>query len=73
MGSEWPTCSLKEAGVQLIDCDHKTPKAQEIGFPYIGIPQMKEGNIDFDANPRPHLQKSQGGRDARAPLHEGIH
>ncbi len=52
MGSEWPICSLKEAGVQLIDCDHKTPKAQESGFPYIGIPQMKEGNIDFDANPR---------------------
>ena len=52
MGSEWPTCSLKEASVQLIDCDHKTPKAQETGFPYIGIPQMKEGNIDFDANPR---------------------
>ena len=52
MGSEWQTCTLKEAGVQLIDCDHKTPKAQESGFPYIGIPQMKEGNIDFDANPR---------------------
>ena len=52
MGSKWPTYSLKEAGVQLIDCDHKTPKAQETGFPYIGIPQMKEGNIDFDANPR---------------------
>jgi type I restriction enzyme S subunit len=52
MESKWPTCTLKEAGVQLIDCDHKTPKAQETGFPYIGIPQMKEGNIDFDANPR---------------------
>ena len=52
MASEWPSYSLKEAGVQLIDCDHKTPKAQESGFPYIGIPQMKEGNIDFDANPR---------------------
>jgi type I restriction enzyme, S subunit len=52
MGSEWPTCSLKEVGVQLIDCDHKTPKAQESGFPYIGIPQMKNGNIDFDADPR---------------------
>jgi hypothetical protein len=22
---------------------------------------------------RPHLQKSQGGQDARAPLHEDIH
>jgi len=52
LGSEWSTRSLKEVGVQLIDCDHKTPKAQESGFPYIGIPQMKNGHIDFDADPR---------------------
>jgi type I restriction enzyme S subunit len=52
MVAERSICSLKEVGVQLIDCDHKTPKAQESGFPYIGIPQMKNGNIDFDADPR---------------------
>jgi type I restriction enzyme S subunit len=52
MGNEWKTSSLKELGVQLIDCDHKTPKAVENGIPYIGIPQMDEGRINFDANPR---------------------
>ena len=43
MGSKWKTTSLKELGVQLIDCDHKTPKAVEDGIPYIGIPQMDNG------------------------------
>ena len=52
MGSEWKTSSLKELSVQLIDCDHKTPKAVENGIPYIGIPQMDNGRIDFDAKPR---------------------
>ncbi|MBF0548264.1 MAG: restriction endonuclease subunit S [Candidatus Riflebacteria bacterium] len=39
--------TLKEAGVCLIDCDHKTPTAQETGFPYVAIPQLKNGRIDF--------------------------
>ena len=45
---EWPTVTLKEAGVTLIDCDHKTPKAQEAGLPYVGIPQLKEGRVLLD-------------------------
>ena len=49
MMSDWPTVTLKEAGVTLIDCDHKTPKAQEEGFPYVGIPQLKEGRIKLDS------------------------
>ena len=52
MGSKWQSTSLKELGVRLIDCDHKTPKAVECGIPYIGIPQMDNGRINFDANPR---------------------
>ena len=52
MASEWPRATLKEAGVTLIDCVHKTPKAQDEGFPYIGIPQLKDGRVAFDANPR---------------------
>jgi type I restriction enzyme S subunit len=52
MGNKWKTTSLKELGIQLIDCDHKTPKAVEDGIPYIGIPQMDNGRINFDANPR---------------------
>ena len=52
MGSKYKKTSLKELGVELIDCDHKTPKAVESGVPYIGIPQMDNGRINFDANPR---------------------
>lgn len=39
--------SLSEAGIQLFDCDHKTPAPAEMGFPYIAIPQIKEGRIDL--------------------------
>lgn len=39
---------LNEAGVTLIDCDHKTPAAQTSGYPYIGIPQLKNGHIRLD-------------------------
>jgi type I restriction enzyme S subunit len=52
MGNKWKTTSLKELGIKLIDCDHKTPKAVEDGVPYIGIPQMDNGRINFSANPR---------------------
>ena len=52
MRSEWPLKTLNEVGVVLIDCVHKTPPAAEEGYPYIAIPQMKEGCIDFDASPR---------------------
>ena len=37
--------SLREAGVRLIDCDHRTPPAADIGFPYIAIPQLKDGRL----------------------------
>jgi len=39
--------SLREAGVLLIDCVHKTPPASEIGYPYIAIPQLKNGRLDL--------------------------
>ena len=45
MASEWNRISLREAGVTLIDCDHRTPPAAESGYPYIAIPQLKEGRI----------------------------
>lgn len=47
MASEWKTRSLREAGVTLIDCEHKTPPAAISGFPYIAIPQLKNGRIDL--------------------------
>jgi type I restriction enzyme S subunit len=39
--------TLREAGVQLFDCDHRTPTAVAEGVPYIAIPQLKDGRIDF--------------------------
>jgi len=44
---EWKLSSLKEAGVVLIDCDHRTPPAVEVGYPYIAIPQLKNGHINL--------------------------
>ena len=41
----WQIQTLREAGVQLIDCDHRTPAAQEEGYPYIAIPQLVDGRI----------------------------
>ncbi|HEX2956847.1 MAG TPA: restriction endonuclease subunit S [Chitinispirillaceae bacterium] len=48
MRSDWTKTTLKNAGVVLIDCDHKTPSAQETGFPYVGIPQLVNGRIVLD-------------------------
>ncbi len=46
--SDWPVLTLRDAGVRLIDCVHKTPPAQASGYPYVGIPQMKDGWLDFE-------------------------
>ena len=47
MPREWETLSLREAGVSLIDCDHRTPPAAESGYPYVAIPQLKQGRINL--------------------------
>ena len=39
--------TLRRAGVNLIDCDHRTPPAAEQGYPYIAIPQLKDGHVDL--------------------------
>ena len=44
---DWPVTSLREAGISLIDCEHRTPPASEGGYPYVGIPQIKDGRIDL--------------------------
>ena len=44
----WPVLALRDVGVKLIDCVHKTPVARDSGYPYIGIPQMKNYRLDFE-------------------------
>jgi type I restriction enzyme S subunit len=39
--------SLREAHVELIDCDHRTPPPAPTGHPYIAIPQLRDGRIDM--------------------------
>jgi type I restriction enzyme S subunit len=39
--------TLREAGVSLIDCEHRTPPASGSGYPYIAIPQIKNGCLDL--------------------------
>lgn len=46
--ARWQKVSLKNAGVTLIDCDHSTPPSADIGYPYIAIPQIKNGHIQLD-------------------------
>ena len=45
----WPIMSLRQAGVSLIDCEHRTPPATNDGYPYVGIPQIKNGRVDLDS------------------------
>jgi type I restriction enzyme, S subunit len=45
--SEWKELTLREAGISLIDCDHKTPLPTDKGLPYIAIPQLEDGCINF--------------------------
>ncbi|MGC8494157.1 MAG: restriction endonuclease subunit S, partial [Syntrophobacteraceae bacterium] len=47
MADEWKELSLREANVRLLDCDHKTPPATQEGYPYIAIPQIKDGRLDL--------------------------
>src|ERR1700731_2192837 len=47
MPAEWKSHTLRDAGVSLIDCEHRTPPAATTGFPYIAIPQLKAGRLDL--------------------------
>lgn len=47
MTDDWRRLSLREANVMLIDCDHRTPPASEEGYPYVAIPQLRDGHIDL--------------------------
>jgi type I restriction enzyme S subunit len=47
MAVEWEVMTLRDAGVQLLDCEHRTPPPAEIGYPYIAIPQVKDGRLNL--------------------------
>jgi len=47
MEVEWQKLTLREAGVTLIDCDHRTPPPAANGYPYVAIPQLRGGRIDL--------------------------
>lgn len=47
MASEWEALTLREAGVSLTDCDHRTPPAADTGYPYVAIPQLRGGRIEL--------------------------
>lgn len=46
-GGEWAKMTLRDAGVALIDCDHRTPPPAAAGYPYVAIPQLRDGQIDL--------------------------
>lgn len=71
--SEWRNMSLREAGVILIDCVHATPKSVDDGYPYIAIPQMKNGHIEFtDARRISHEDFIEWTRKARPQRHDVV-
>jgi type I restriction enzyme S subunit len=47
MTTDWPTMPLRDAGVSLLDCEHRTPPDAGTGYPYIAIPQIKNGRLDL--------------------------
>jgi type I restriction enzyme S subunit len=72
-GLEWKRTSLREAGVRLIDCDHRTPPATSTGYPYVAIPQLKQGRIDLsDARRISAEHFSEWTRKAKPQEHDVI-
>jgi type I restriction enzyme S subunit len=73
MAGEWRTVSLREAGVTLIDCDHRTPPAAASGYPYVAIPQLKEGRLALsDARRISHKHFIEWTRKAKPQHHDVI-
>jgi len=45
--SNYPLRRLCDVGVTLLDCQHRTPKASPVDYPYVAIPNIKEGRLDL--------------------------
>lgn len=38
---------LRDVGIRLYDCDHRTPQPAPEGYPYIAIPNVRDGRLDL--------------------------
>jgi type I restriction enzyme S subunit len=47
MTSRWDLVELADAGVSVLDCEHKTPPDAGYGHPYIAIPNLVDGRLDL--------------------------
>ncbi|MCZ0861017.1 restriction endonuclease subunit S [Methanocorpusculum sp. MG] len=47
MSNNYPLKRLCDVGVSLLDCEHKTPKPNVSGYPYIAIPDIQNGRLDL--------------------------
>ncbi|MGW4291319.1 restriction endonuclease subunit S [Streptomyces sp. NPDC004673] len=48
MDANWPFMELAQAGVQVLDCEHKTPPDAGTGHPYIAIPNIVGGRLNLE-------------------------
>jgi type I restriction enzyme, S subunit len=46
MATDWRLMALRDAGVAVIDCEHRTPAPVPQGYPYVTIPELRDGRID---------------------------
>jgi len=47
--SSWGFGELKNVGVAVLDCEHKTPPDAGEGHPYIAIPNLVDGRLDLSS------------------------
>jgi type I restriction enzyme S subunit len=47
MDSRWKMAELSQSGVEVLDCEHRTPPGVKTGFPYIAIPNIRDGRLDL--------------------------
>jgi type I restriction enzyme, S subunit len=43
----WELLALTDAGVSVLDCEHKTPPDAGHGHPYVAIPDLVDGKLDL--------------------------
>ena len=46
-GDAYPIAQLRDVGVALLDCEHRTPKPVSSGYPYVAIPDIQDGRLEL--------------------------